>query len=250
LILGIVSSKEKTDPSQMTTVRTFLQHQSRILTTIVIFKSPPGEVRTFNDIRSQALSFGANLQVQWEWQKGDILLLFAPNDIDVPTLFWGCHWAGGVVSPANPAYTADELKYQLSDTGAKAMVVHTSLLDTALTAAKRIDFPIAHMLVFGPPSSEAELQHVESMLGGGAPGARRPRIDPVVDTAFLVYSSGTTGRPKGTRITHTNLVTNLVLQGRVEGPHMNWRQDRFLSFLPTYHIYGMSIFDGESSFAC
>ncbi|KAJ5480004.1 hypothetical protein N7530_005513 [Penicillium desertorum] len=189
----------------------------------IIFKSPSGEVRTFNNIRSQALSFGANLQIQWEWQKGDILLLFAPNDIDAPTLFWGCHWAGGVVSPANPAYTADELKYQLSDTGAKAMV--------------RIDFPIAHMLVFGPPSSEAELQHVESMLGGGAPGARRPKIDPVVDTAFLVYSSGTTGRPKGARVTHANLVMNLILQGQIEGPHMNWRRDRFLSFLPTYHIY-------------
>ena len=243
--LGIVSSKEKIDPSQMTTVRTVPQYRSRILTSIAIFKTPSGEVRAFNDIRTQAVSFVANLQTQWEWQKGDILLLFAPNHIDVPTLFWGCHWAGGVVSPANPAYTADELESQLRDTGAKAMVVHTSLLDTAIAAAKRVGFPIAHMMVFGPPSSEAELQHVESMLGGGAPGAKRPKIDPVADTAFLVYSSGTTGRPKGTRITHHNIVTNLILQGRVEGPYMNWRQDRFLSFLPIYHIYGMPTLVGN-----
>jgi acyl-CoA synthetase (AMP-forming)/AMP-acid ligase II len=198
-----------------------------------------GEIRTYCDIRSQALSFGANLQSQWGWQKGDVLLLFTPNSIDVPALFWGCHWAGGIVSPANPTYTADELKYQISDSGAKALVVHTSLLDTAIAAAKRVDFPVAHMLVVGPDSPEAELQHVESMLAGGAIGATRPKIDPAVDMAFLIYSSGTTGRPKGARITHTNLVANIVLQGQVDGEHINWRKDRFLAILPTYHIFGM-----------
>ncbi|KAJ5195685.1 hypothetical protein N7449_006164 [Penicillium cf. viridicatum] len=205
----------------------------------IIFKSSSGEVRTYSNIRSQALSFGANLQSQWGWQKGDILLVFAPNDIDVPALFWGCHWAGGVVSPANPTYTADELKYQLSDTGAKALVVHTSLLDTAIAAAKRVDFPVAHMLVVGPDSPEAELQHVESMLGGGAPGTTRPKIDAAVDTAFLVYSSGTTGRSKGARITHTNIVAEIIIQGQVDGEHISWRHDRFLTFLPTYHIFGL-----------
>lgn len=119
-------------------------YQSRLLTGIAIFKSPSGEIRTYSDIRSQAVSFGVNLQSQWGWRKGDVLLLFAPNDIDVPTLLWGCLWAGGVVSPVNPTYTADELKHQLSDTGAKALVVHTSRLDTAIAAAKRVDFPVPH----------------------------------------------------------------------------------------------------------
>lgn len=213
---------------------------------VVIFKSPSGEVRTYSDIRSQALSLGANLQSQWGWQKGDILLVFTPNDIDIPALFWGCHWAGGVVSPVNPTYTADELKYQLSDTGAKALVVHTSLLDTAIAAAKRVDFPVAHMLVVGPDSPEAELQHVESMLEGGAPGTIRPRIDAAVDTAFLVYSSGTTGRSEGARITHTNLVAELIIQRQVDGEHISWRNDRFLAFLPTYHIFGMSTLNGDN----
>lgn len=244
-MFGIVSSKEERNLSQMTTVRTFRPYQNQILTGIAIFKSS-GEVRTYSDIRSQALSFGANLQSQWGWRKGDILLVFAPNDIDIPTLFWGCHWAGGVVSPVNPTYTADDLKYQLSDTGAKALVVHTSLLDTAIAAAKRVDFPVAHVLVVGPDSPEAELQHVESMLGGGAPGTTRPKIDAAVDVAFLVYSSGTTGRPKGAKITHTNLVAELIIQGQVDGAHINWRHDRFLAFLPTYHIFGMSTLNGDN----
>lgn len=138
------------------------------------------------------------------------------------------------------------MKYQLSDTGAKALVVHTSLLDTAIAAAKRIDFPVAHMLVVGPDSPEAELQHVESMLGGGAPGTTRPKIDAAVDIAFLVYSSGTTGRSKGARITHTNLVAELLIQREVDGEHLSWRHDRFLAFLPTYHIFGKSTLNGDS----
>lgn len=245
-MFGIVSSKGERNLSQMTTVRTFRSYQNQILTGIVIFKSLSGEVRTYNDIRSQALSFGANLQSQWGWRKGDILLFFAPNDIDVPALFWGCHWAGGVVSPANPTYTADELEYQLSDTGAKALVVHTSLLDVAIAAAKRVDFPVAHMLVVGPDSPEAELQHVESMLGGGASGTTRPKIDSAVDTAFVVYSSGTSGRSKGARITHANLVSEIIIQGQVDGAHISWRHDRFLAFLPTYHIFGMATWNGDN----
>lgn len=102
------------------------------------------------------------------------------------------------------------------------------------------------MLVLGPDSPEAELQHVESMLGGGAPGTTRPKMDAVADTAFLVYSSGTTGRSKGARITHGNLVAQLIIQRQVDGAHISWRQDRFLAFIPTYHIFGMSTLNGDN----
>lgn len=114
------------------------------------------------------------------------------------------------------------------------IIVHTSLLDTAIAAAKRVDFPVARILVVGPNSPEAQLQHVESMLGGGAPGVTRPNIDGAVDTAISVYSSGTIGRPKGARITHSNPVADIIIQGRVDGDHINWRMDRFLAFLPQF----------------
>lgn len=168
-------------------------------------------------------------------------MVFSPNFIDAPSVYWGCHWAGGVVSLANPKYTTDELNYQLMDSGAKAIVVHASLLDTALSAAKRVGFPISQIWVMGGHYPVADLQHIEPMLSDThTQEVLRPRIDPTIDTAYLVYSSGTTGSPKGAMITHTNVVADIVLQRHVEGDHLGWSKDRFLALIPTYHIFGLS----------
>ncbi|KAJ5762534.1 uncharacterized protein N7511_005916 [Penicillium nucicola] len=204
----------------------------------VIFKSGPDE-RTYSNIRSDALSFGANLQVRLGWKKDDVLLVFSPNHIDIPLVYWGCHWAGGVVSPANPTYTAEELEYQLADSGAKALVIHPSLVKVATAAAYKVGLPVSNIWVVGAQPSEPGLGHVQSILASKTVGEIRPRIDPATDTAFLVYSSGTTGRPKGTLVTHTNIVANMTMQGQVDGPFMDWRKDRVLAVIPTYHIFGL-----------
>lgn len=207
----------------------------------VIFKSTSG-VRTYNQIRSRALNFGAQLQGKWNWRKNEVLLVFAPNSVDAPLVYWGCHWAGGIVSPANPTYTPEELKYQIIDSDAKAIVVHSSLVETALAAAKLISFSTSRIWVIGAQSPTADLQQVESMLIDAAIGGKRPTINPETDTAYLVYSSGTTGSPKGAMVTHTNVVVDIILQRHVEGEHLDWRKDRFLALIPTYHIFGKLTF--------
>ena len=78
------------------------------------------------------------------------------------------------------------------------------------------------------------------MLSSGISGGSRRKIDLATDTAFLVYSSGTTGKPKGAIVTHTNFVADITLQRHGEGKHLDWRKDRLLAPLPTYHIFGMS----------
>jgi hypothetical protein len=130
--------------------------------------------------------------------------------------------------------------YQLVDSGAKAVVVHSSLLQTALSAAKHVGFPVSNLWIAGLHSPATELQHIEYMLSSEISGESRPHIDPATDTAFLVYSSGTTGKPKGAMVTHTNFVADIILQRAVEGEHLDWRKDRLLALLPTYHIFGVS----------
>jgi acyl-CoA synthetase (AMP-forming)/AMP-acid ligase II len=187
------------------------------------------------------LNFGSNLQVRWGWKKGDTLLVFSPNSLDAPSVYWGCLWAGGIVSPANPTYGVDELMYQLKNSGAKAIVVHSSLFQTALSAAKNVGLPVSNIWISGPHSPATEMQHIESMLSSEIAGGSRPQVNPATDTAFLVYSSGTTGKPKGAMVTHTNFVADIILQRQVEGEHLDWRKDRLLALLPTYHIFGMDI---------
>jgi 4-coumarate--CoA ligase len=209
----------------------------------VIFKSPTTpEVRTYADIRSTALAFGSNLKAKWSWQRGDVLIVFSPNSIDIPALLWGCHWAEGIVSPANPAYSVDEFQYQIVDSGAKAMAVHSSCLSIAMAAAKLTGFPLARILVFGDDSeSRQDMNHIKSMTSEPTHRMARTSLDPACDAAFLVYSSGTTGRSKGAYVTHMNVVASLTLQSQVEGPFMDWRTNRLLALLPMYHIYGMFV---------
>jgi 4-coumarate--CoA ligase len=90
---------------------------------------------TFAEVKSLATLFGEGLRNLWDWHKNDVLALFTPNDIDVPPIIYGTFFAGGVVTPANPGYSADELAYQLENSEAKALVTTKAFLHTALKAA-------------------------------------------------------------------------------------------------------------------
>ncbi|KAL6359327.1 hypothetical protein LRP88_06747 [Fusarium phalaenopsidis] len=68
---------------------------------------------TFAQIRDLSAAFGRGLRHTFDWQKGDVLAFFAPNHIDTAVVNLGVLWAGGVASPANPTYTAEELASQL-----------------------------------------------------------------------------------------------------------------------------------------
>lgn len=184
-----------------------------------------------------AVLFGTGLRSRWRWKKGDVLALFSPNCIDTPAVTWGCHWAGGIVSPANPAYTATELAVHLKDCGARILVTQSSGLPIALEAAKMARLSWKEIILIGDQEdASGNCSHFKSVLDGT--GGKRTPLDPKNDLAFLVYSSGTTGHPKGVMLSHSNVVSDLVMLSTVEGKNLRWKEDKILSVLPYYHIYG------------
>jgi long-subunit acyl-CoA synthetase (AMP-forming) len=83
-------------------------------------------------------------------------------------------------------------------------------------------------------------RHITALLEASklAPGFGKTSDRSDEDLAFLVYSSGTTGLPKGVMLTHRNIIANITQNSVVNTTFLEWTRDRSLGFLPMYHIYG------------
>ena len=153
------------------------------------------------------------------------------------------------MSPANPGYTADELTFQLKDAGASALVTQKPLLEIATQAAKRVGIPDDRVILIGDERDPSfRFKHFSSVRNtAGTNRYRRIKVNAKEDLAFLVYSSGTTGYPKGVMLSHENIVSNILMLRTGEAGNLTWnggpggKGDNILAFLPFYHIYGTSL---------
>ncbi|KAI9897802.1 hypothetical protein N3K66_007658 [Trichothecium roseum] len=200
-----------------------------------------GRSYTYNDVRDLSTQFGQGLIHNFAWQKGDVLAFFTLNSIDTPVVNLGLHWAAGVASPANPTYTVEELARQLKDAGAKALVTQTPFLDASRRAAKLAGLPEDRIILLGE-GRDSRFQYWRDITAEKAWfKPKKPSIDPSKDLAYLVYSSGTTGLPKGVMLYHSNIVANTVQTYRFDPRGLTWDADVQLGVLPFFHIYGLSV---------
>jgi 4-coumarate--CoA ligase len=197
---------------------------------------------TFSEVKAAAVSFGEGLRALWDWEKNDVLALFAPNDIDIPSVIYGTFFAGGIVTPANPAYSADELAYQLSNSEAKGIVTTKQFLPVALKAAERCKIPSDRVILLGAERDDTHrVKHWSSIRKtSGSTRYRRRKANPDKDLAFLAYSSGTTGLPKGVMLSHRNIIADVLMVEGAVGRWYNPTSDKFLGVLPFFHIYGLT----------
>lgn len=206
-----------------------------------------GRSYSWADLRSASIEFGAGLQALWQWKKGDVLALFTPNSIDTPVVTLGALWAGGAISPANPLYTVEELAFQLRDSGAKALVTQAPYLETAVAAAAKAGLPESRIVLIGEQRDQTgRFPYFTAIRSANSRKHSKALVNPDEDLSFLVYSSGTTGLPKGVCLTHLNLVANLLQCDYVEGsqwlPYGGYdgKGDKQLGVLPFFHIYGLT----------
>jgi 4-coumarate--CoA ligase len=160
---------------------------------------------SYTQVKDAAVNFGKGLKHLWDWQKDDVLALYTPNCIDTPAITWGCHWAGGILSPANPNYTVEELAFQLKDSGARAIVTQLPFIKNAQEAAKKVGIPLDKVIIMGDQRDPShKVKHFTSIINtaGSAKYRRTKAKNPKEDLAFLVYSSGTTGKRSQVRIVH------------------------------------------------
>ena len=141
--------------------------------------------------------------------------------------------------PLNNLYTVEELAFILKSSGAKGLVTHVTCLDVARKAAMVVGLSLERIVVIGEKDPRGEVRCYEEFFEEGEGEEGEKVMVKGEDTAFLVYSSGTTGLPKGVMLSHENIVVNILQSCEVEREMLDWRNDRLVSFLPMFHIYGM-----------
>ncbi|MEO8952955.1 MAG: class I adenylate-forming enzyme family protein [Ktedonobacteraceae bacterium] len=174
-------------------------------------------------------------------RKGDRICLLTTNRPEYIITFIAAASIGAVVSPMNPAYKDREIAYQLENSEAKALLVQRELVPMLQQVLHDKSFPhLKHFLVTGEGALES--------LPEAIPFAKlmresSPKPPPHVkisgdDLLALPYSSGTTGFPKGTLLTHRNLTSNNLQFTTALRTNFT---DVALLFLPFYHIYGVML---------
>jgi long-chain acyl-CoA synthetase len=215
---------------------------------------------TYREIDARSAAFAAWLQSQG-MAKGDRISIMLPNLLQYPIVMFGALRAGLVIVNTNPLYTADELRHQLNDSGATAVVV----LENFCTVVQAVlhDTQVKHVIVTSvgdllpfPKGTLVDfvLRYVQRKVPAWQmPGAHRlgrvllefagRRYAPVAlnhdDLAFLQYTGGTTGVAKGAMLTHGNLVAN-ALQAREWYSQVDITHATYIIALPLYHIFSLT----------
>ncbi|ABG41315.1 AMP-dependent synthetase and ligase [Paraglaciecola sp. T6c] len=219
-----------------------------------------GKSITFKELDQQSKQFAAYLQHSG-LKKGDAVAIMMPNLLQYPVALFGVLRAGMVVVNVNPQYTARELKHQLNDADAKAIVIVENF---ACTLSEVIDdtpvqtvmltqigdmlgFPkkwltnlvVKHVKKMVPAFSLPSAIHfMDAMKEGASKRYERPTLTGD-DIAFLQYTGGTTGVSKGAMLSHRNMVANLEQASAILNTVTVPNEELVVTALPLYHIFAL-----------
>ncbi|HEV8259111.1 MAG TPA: AMP-binding protein [Casimicrobiaceae bacterium] len=185
----------------------------------------PEAVLTYGDLARIGTELGAFL-AQQGIAPGTVVSFMLPNGVAAASIFLGAMYAGYIISPVNLLAQDTQLEYTLAHSGTRRIFAAPEFVDRLRALLRRTNNP-ALVHATGPDRLELSQE----------PSAPLAAVDPHTP-AMLMYTSGTTGEPKGVLLSHWNL----IYAGRVVAAALALRaEDRVLSSLPLYHINGQSI---------
>jgi acyl-CoA synthetase (AMP-forming)/AMP-acid ligase II len=182
---------------------------------------------------ADAVRRGAAALAKRGLRKGDTFAIYSPNVPEYAIALHAAALIGGVVTTANPLYTADELAYQLGDSKAMFLATVPAFLEKASQAAAKAG--VKEVFVFG--EGPGATPFAELLANDAAPP--EVAIDPRQDVVLLPYSSGTTGLPKGVMLTHANVGGNIAQT--LDGFPELTADDVLAGVLPFFHSYGLVV---------
>jgi long-chain acyl-CoA synthetase len=185
-------------------------------------------------------------------KKGERVALYLLNSPQFIIAYFAALKCGAVVTPISPVYTSHEVRYQLEDSGARAVICQDILYEKVEKSGAKLDFAVLTSVNEYLPvlkrlfSKKTEVPDapgiywLQELLKSHPPEAPTVSFDPRVDLAALPYTGGTTGRPKGVMLTHYNLMAAQI-SGQAAFPNFEPGREVILAFLPFFHIYGQVV---------
>ncbi|NYI80723.1 long-chain acyl-CoA synthetase [Nocardioides panzhihuensis] len=191
---------------------------------------------TYGEVRAAAQKVAQFLSSHGV-QPGDRVAMTIPNVAEFPIVYYGILLAGAAVVPLNVMLKRDEVAYHLKDSESKVYFCAISDGDDAWRGFDAVP-ACEHLVTFGPGATplEASTSLPDLLAAENAGDAHSPAE--ATDTAVVLYTSGTTGKPKGAELTHANMVLNAFANNRL----LNARADDVhLVTLPLFHSFGQTV---------
>ena len=159
--------------------------------------------------------------------KGDVVSLLLPNSVEYIIAYFGCWSLGALAGPVNSLLKAEEIAYVMSNSEAKAILVHPQFLPAVESIRK--DLPDLKAVIRFDDEAEATKNCGD-------------KLDEINlesdDDAIIIYTSGTTGKPKGCLLTHGNVIAN----ARQISEWLGFTEkDRLLTIMPLFHMNAVSV---------
>ncbi|MCU1671924.1 MAG: AMP-dependent synthetase [Frankiales bacterium] len=192
-----------------------------------------GDLRlTYAQLWAHSLQYAAVLREKGV-ARGDKVALLLPNTPHFPLAYYGTLALGAVAVPVHALLKAEEIQYVLEDSGAKALVCAAPLLGEGAKGAELAGVPVLAVMDGG----DASVERIDTMALSTPPVEALVPTEPE-DTAVILYTSGTTGTPKGAEITHLNVTMNVVASA-MHSFDID-ENDVVLGCLPLFHTFGQT----------
>ena len=194
----------------------------------------------YGELNAQANRLANALQAQGV-QRGDRVALYLPNIPQFAVCYLAVLKAGAVAVSINAIFKTEEVKYIVNDSGSVALFTVGDLLPYV----PRADCPSLRHVVVCAGDAQGNLA-LDDWLSKGASDGQAADMLPD-DPAVLLYTSGTTGFPKGATLTHGNVVSNMYATVH----HAGYKsEDRMALFLPLFHVFGQNFIMNATFNAC
>ncbi len=200
----------------------------------LVFK---GAKTSFLDLYHQVSLVSSALKSRYNIQRGDRVALFLPNIPEFVLSYFAIVKLGGVVVSLNVMLKRDEVAFILKDSGAKVLITAMPLLDQVPETIPTLE----GVVCVGEPHRPEVVPYRELLTKSSAPVSKVSLEGD--DGAAILYTSGTTGKPKGVLLTQSNLISNMYATNHHTGMRP---EDRLICYLPLFHCFGQNFIMNSS----